>query len=339
MRYIEQEAVQQYRGHEAILDPLPVAAHNYTVPIDSDSKNGEQEIHIGIAEPENPAGVLIELVSWSDSHMRPFHQSRLGTKAKFGNVRVVNLDLPGMGDVASGRKNELTEKQLEEAHNGRFTNLAQQYWKVIAASGALLDKSGAKLPVGIWSHSLSTLTAAELIAQAPEDLDITDLYMSEVMGLRNQHPARLIMNFLALGGRHLKDYLAMNSGMPQHDSGGLLQLGRQAVIQQRQSHYASVVALARGRHADIIAEACVNGRLSMEAGSETRISVIDAQHGLVAQPEHTAFSDQLLRFVGGRRSTNLLGRATLQGEYHGYQDSLPAVLDQMTKLALLQVTV
>lgn len=327
-RYINSAEVLQFTGHDAIVDPAPVVHIDAPVTTDSVQLEGLQTIHMGVADTDKPQGVVIAPVSWSDYSKRPFQQLRLGAMARFGNVRVIGLDFPGMGDVEGGRGNELTERQLEEAQKGRLQDLASNYWSALDSEKLLDDANGNPLPMALWGHSLSTLTVAELAASLPDGREIDDLYVSEAMALGRTTVRHLARVFLTKAGKDLGRYQAMNEGALDYEDAGITGLVRQ-VVRQSAAHYVSIQALSGGMHSKIIEQAYVSGKLGEGAESATH-AMVRAERGIGLVE---AF-DQLSKNLKDIKPTNQA--RVLKGEYHGYQDSMPAVLAEMTHLTIVQ---
>lgn len=324
-RYIESKVVQQYRDHDAIAEPATIRHLDVAVATDSDQYNGEQTIHVSVAEVDNADRALIVPVSWSDWGKRPFQEIRLSVMAKYLDIRVIGLDFPGMGDLPGGRRDELTEKQLEEAEKGRLRDLTSNYWQAIQQEQLLSSSSGDKMPVGLWGSSLSTLTVAEMAVSAPEDFQISDIYTSEIMGFERVKKLGFAVRFMTRGAKDLDIYQAMNTAAPEHDSGTMSGLVMQALI-QRQGHRAALTALAKGQHKTIVRESFDSGRID----SNTALHIVSAENGLSSP----SLVDSFVKTLNSNRPNNPIFEERLIGEFHGYQDSLPAVLDQVSALAL-----
>lgn len=333
-RFIESTAVTQYIQHDSIVNRGDVVARDFVLQVDSDALAGEQTIHLHSAEVEDPRGVIIAPVSWSDYGKRGFQQNRLGTMARFANATVIGLDFPGMGDLKGGRRDELTEKQLEELEGGRMQDLAAKYWQALDESSLLNDANGIALPIALWGHSLSTLTTAELAAALPDGRVLSDMYNSEVMALSETTVGHLMRIFPTKGAKDLTSvYQKMNVGAPEvESSGGNTAFVRQ-IFTQRQSHLGSAKALAAGRHTEIIEEAYKSGRLNNDPEHGTLYTLVQAEHGLAKFGDYQKFERKLVS--ANRRAVGLVNPRTLLGEFHGYQDSLPALICEMSRLALL----
>lgn len=334
-RYIETSAVQELIGHESIVSPAEVEHYDIGVPTDSDLQSGEQLIHFTVADVDNPAGVIIFPVSHSDYGQRPFHSLRLGTIARFANARVIGLDWPGMGNVEGGRGNELTEKQIEQLKAGRVTDLVERYWHVLGAQGELSDDEERKLPIALAGNSLSTLTVSEMATQAPEGHLITDLMLSESMAISPVSALAKGLNFARNASKHFSDYGKLNEGMPDYEDAGFQSWLSQVLVKQRQSHRLAVVALARGCQLDLVKSAITTDKISRDPEHGTLVHNVVATDGLVSERDYLILNDLLIRmgmsFHGLRRSQKLAG------EGHGYQDGLPALLDQINQLRFMEM--
>ncbi len=328
MRYIDSVPVLRHVHSEAIKSPQLVEHYNIAVDTDSELLSGEQVIHVGVADVESPKGIIFVPSSWSDYSSRPFQELRLGVMAKYSGMRVIGLDYPGMGDFEGGRGDELSENQLQEARNGRMQSLVGNYWAALDQAELLTDESQNKLPFAFWGNSLSSLTASEMLASAPEGHSITDVHLSEIMALEKMLTARLAARFAIKGSKDLDVYLAMNSSLPEYESSGLDGLKKQ-VLAQKQSHWAAVATLAKGRQTDVIKEAFMSGRLDLDKEHGTTLHVVSAEFGLTKAGK----VDQFLNYLTSNRIFTRQDRLT--GEGHGYQDSLPAVIDQLGYLTLL----
>lgn len=334
IRFTQRAVVQEYVGHEAITVPAQTDVIAYERQLDSDRLDGIQQLTFGVAEPENePHSVLVAPVAWSDYSDRPFQKLRLGTMAKFSGARVIGLDMPGMGSVDDIAADPLSEKQVEQLRNGRMTDLAEGYWTALTDQSLLLDDNDKQLPVALWGNSLSTLTVAEMAGAAPEKVKIQDLMLSESMGLDEVNPYKLGLKFLMQGGKDLSKYKAMNNGMPEHQESGLSGLIKQFAA-QRQAHWLTVVALSRGKQYGLLNDAIKGRRLDRDQEHGTRIHNITAEHGLTQIQSAARLSDTLNAFGFGY--STLQSRQVLAGEYHGYQDSLPALLAVMSRLAVVE---
>jgi len=331
-RYIQSEAVRLYIGHEAITDPLPVIHCLESVTVDSERLGGGQRIETSFASPVAPKGVIIYPTAWSDYGSRPFQEVRIGALARFTGARVIHLDWPGMGASAEVYKTSLSEKQEEELVRGRATNLAEVYWKVAESHDLLTDDNRAPLPLGFMMHSMANLVGTEMAATAP--YRVADYHSSEALGLTRRAPALLGLSFALKANRHFNDYAPMNEGLDLPDS-GIGPMLKRALTSQRFSHWLPVKAMARGSQLDVFEEAIQSGRFSFDSDHGTRFHAVTAEDGLVSR---TAALLQLQSMRNGVTSgngdyPNARGERLI-GEGHGYQDSLPAFLDQASRLAI-----
>jgi len=335
MRYIETPAVQELIGHPAITSPAEVVHYDHWVVTDSDLMSGSQAIHVSVADVENPSGVIIYPVAHSDYGKRPFQALRLGVVASYAKARVIGLDWPGMGDVEGGRRNELTERQIEQLKDGRVTDLAENYWKVLGDQGELLDDEGNKLPIAFVGNSLSTLTVSEMVCSVPEGHVVTDLMLSESMAISPVHALSKGVNFMKNGPKHFNDYSRLNIGLPDYKKSGLSSYLSQLIIKQPQSHRLAVVALAQGRQLELVESAIVGGMISRDPEHGTLVYNVIAADGLVSESDYLLLNNRLIEFG---LSTNGLRRSQrLAGEGHGYQDGLPALLDQIRRLRFMEM--
>lgn len=328
-RFTQTPEVQANIGHDVIInaDPNRVRQETYYAEVDSDILEGEQPIHIGVAEPlsGDPRSVILVPVPWSDYSKRPFQAGRLDIIAQATDSRVVGIDFPGMGDSENGRGNELSEKNLEEARQGRMHQLGQTYWDVLKnQAGVLINDTDEQLPIILDLNSLSTLTGAELMLTA--EGKISHAIFSESMALRQRTVPGLGLDFMTKGGKDLGRYLAMNGGLDVETGTGLSGLAKQ-VIRQRQSHLAAIQALAGGKQLEIIADAMKN----KENGAitpDTVFHIIRAEEGLVREDDHQKFIQMMQQFGAQVRVEELAG------EGHGYQDSMPALLQVLKNSGL-----
>lgn len=336
MKYVESPAVRCYVGHESIVSPTSVNLIDIPVEVDSETLSGEQTIHIGVAEgsPE-PKGVLLVPVSWSDSCSRDFHANRLGTLAKFTGLRVIGIDYPGMGDIDGGRNLELTEKQIEDAKNGRMQNLSETYWKALQSQNLLNGSSDETLSIAFWGHSLASFTVAEMAATTPDGHEITDIHFSEIMALKKEFPLSFALRFANKGMYDLGLYLDMNAGMPEYSSSGTLGLLKQ-VATQPQSHLRSFQTLTKGRHQEVVKSAYENGRISTSHDSGTKLTIVSADKGLVATKALSGFIKYIRRPFNDKTFNPNIEVRTLFDTGHGYQDALPAVLREATSLTIVE---
>ncbi len=327
MRHIHTPEVQELIGHESITNPAIVNTVEHLAAVDSEQLGGIQLHAMAVAEPKTqPEAVIIHPVAWSDYNQRPFQALRLGTIADFTGARTIGLDVPGMGNVESESTHSLSEKQAEDFNNGRMQNLAETYWEAMQKEGLLTDAQGQPLPVTLWGHSLSALTVSELLAAAPEGVTIQEVVLSEPMALRKLSVARLAAAFLLKGGKDLNKYHKMNTGMPEHTDAGLVGLAKQ-VVKQPASHLLVAKVLTHGKQLDILHEARKLGRLD----NGIRVRVVTAEDGLSPVQETAQLVETLSSFG---LNDEQLQVETLNGEAHGYQDSLPALLSQLSKLAI-----
>lgn len=332
-RYIESPAVQELIGHDAIANPAPIEHMVYSADVDSDALEGHQNIRLGVAESTEPTSVILVPASWSDYESRPFQSLRLGTMAAYANARVIGLDLPGMGNIASP-PDSLTERQSEELKAGRMKELANIYWKALEHDELLTAQDGSALKVSLWGNSLGTLTVEELALACPEGVFLQDVYISEPMALKKMVAGKLATRFLLRANKHMGDYSALNTGMPEHEGGTVLDLAHQASAQAK-SHWQSVQALSRGLGGVIFEEAYQKGVFSNDAEHGTRVHIVTAQDGLSPEKAVGEFSKQV-HDHGFRYNGNLQSRRILRGEGHGYQDALPTVLEQLSYLAIVE---
>jgi len=333
MRYTQTPYVKRFIKHESITDPAGVEHLYIPVETDSETLEGFSVVHASVAEVPNPEAVVIMPVSWSDHGERPFQERRIGTMADFSNARVICLDFPGMGDADGGRKNEFTEKDYEDLKNGRLTSVTKRYWKALETENLLNDDNGNPLPLVFWGNSLSTLTIAEMLANLPDGLDVSDVYFSEIMALEKKSRILLAADFMTKGAVDLQYYQDMNIGAPEIPDSGIKGLVKQVVLQPR-AHLKALTVLTKGKHIEIIKEVLDSGKLSNDKEHGTRFHSINAEHGLSNLQRVADFSDELA--VYGFTRGHLLRRIQLAGEYHGFQDSYPALLAQMTDLAILE---
>ena len=324
----------QYVGCDAISHPASVTHYDLPMRVDSERQEGEQTLHVSVAHVEEPVAVGLNPVAWSDYGRRGFQENRIGAVAAHSKTREINLDFPGMGDLASGRGGELTEVQLEQLGKGRMTNLSSLFWQMLQEQDLLLDVRGNNLPVAISGHSLGTLLAAELAAAAPEGVVIQDLLLSESMALRERRPSALGLQFFLKGAKDWKRYLSMNQGMPAHASSGNIGLVRQ-VWTQRESHRGAVRALAGGQQEAIVREAYMRGSLSKDPEHGTRVNHVIAEKGLVRGVDGIRFG-QVFEGQVGRAAANLIRPDVLGGEAHAYQDAVPALLAVRDRLAVVE---
>lgn len=333
-RFTERPVVQEFVGHEAITAPSQTKVIGFERQLDSERLDGVQRLTFGVAEPDNePHSVVIAPVAWSDYSDRPFQKRRLGTMAKFSGARVIGLDMPGMGKVDGVAIDQLSEKQVEQLRNGHMTDLSEGYWAAMAQRELLFDANDKQLPVVLWGNSLSTLTVAEMAVAAPDTVKIQDLMLSESLGLDEVNPYKLGLRFLMKGGKDLSKYKAMNDGMPEYQESGLGGLVKQFAAQP-QAHWLSMIALSRGKQYGSIIDAVKDRRLDCDQEHGTRIHNITAEHGLASDRSISRLSDKLNSLGFGYNT--LQNRQVLTGEYHGYQDSLPALLAAMSRLAVIE---
>lgn len=252
-RYIDQEQVSRLADHPAIAEPSPLRTVRSKVANPFED-GASQTIRFGVAEPDGvPSGVLLAPAAWSDHSTRPFQKLRLGAMAKYSGLRVIEADFPGMGNLDLPLEdNELTPTQIAEAKEGRLTDLSDQYWRAMLQEGLLTAGECADLlPVALWGNSLSTLTVTELAASSPEDVKITDLYLSEVMGLQKIAVARLAGRMIFKGGKDLGSvYQARNTGLPDHTNAGFFGLAQQLWLQKK-GHTYPVNALSGGKQQQV----------------------------------------------------------------------------------------
>lgn len=330
-RYTQTPEIQANIEHDVIVnaDPDRVRQETYYANVDSDKLAGEQPIHIGVAEPLSgkSKSVMLMPVAWSDYSKRSFQAGRLDVMAQLSDSRLVGIDFPGMGDTENGRGDELSEKNLEEAKQGRMHELAMTYWDVLAnQSGVLVDEDGERPPVVLWLNSLSTLTGAELINTAPEGVKISDAYFSESMALRERSTTSLGLDFMTKGGKYLSEYLAMNKGFDVAAGTGLSGLAKQ-VKRQRRSHQAAMQALAGGKQIEILAEALKDDGRGVIT-PDTTIHIVRASKGLVSEKDHQRFVEEMKRHGAQVRVQEIAGEA------HGIQDSMPALVGLLQDLSI-----
>jgi len=331
-RYTQTDEVQKLIGHEAIVSPAAVRHLDITVETDSEILDGESTMHVSVADVPNSEGVIIMPASWSDYGERAFQKIRVGTMARFSNMRVVGVDFPGMGNHESGRVNEFTEKDYEDLKEGRLTGIAIRSWAALDSAGLLKDDAGSDLPVALWGNSLSTLTVAEMLASLPDGITVSDAYFSEMMALKKQSRLLMAAKFMTKGAKDLDDYYpSLNVGSPEIESAGLKGLIQQ-VRTQKSAHLKALTVLTKGKQIEVVTEALESGKISTDPEHGTRFHSVNAQNGLTDPMAVAHFSDEIAKF--GIKWSGLLRRQELAGEYHGYQDALPALLAQMAYLAI-----
>lgn len=328
MRHLRSPEVQQNIYHEAIITPAEVTHRD----VDVTSSTGEsQTLHFSVAEVPNPHAAIIVPSQWSSFGERGGkviedltyvgEEQRIGTMAASSGARVIFLDFPGMGK-ADERGDELTSTQIMELGKGRMSDLAANYWQAIQNQELLTDADGNQLPVALWGHSLGSLTAAELAATTPEEIDIADAYFSEPMALRKKLAMMVAVNFMTAGARDDEIYNRMNAGAPaptnEWDIGPLI---RQIAV-QRQSHLLSLRAMAQGQHSAILKEGIQNGRIT----PDTQIHLVAGEHGLADLGA--------MHELGNRLKSRGARTQVLKGESHGYEIALPSGLARMADLAI-----
>lgn len=335
MRYIESAHVKDYIGHEAITDPAPVVHMDIPVDVDDERSGGSIDVHISVADVENPIGIGIMGASWSDYGKRPFQTWRLGSIARFSGMRMLGVDFPGMGDSIHGRSNEFTTNDVQEMKEGRFRSMAVRTWDALKDT-VLLQHADHNLPLALLGHSLSTLFMAEMADTLPEGHVIQDFHSSETMALIVRSKPTLVSSFIYPGGLYLGKYAKMNGTRPATvtDDEPRHGMGRQ-VFEQPEAHLRAFSALGKGMHGEIIESAVRSGRLSTDKEHGTRHHLVAAERGIAPTPAMKEFEQKLLK--QGYPSSQLFYRM-LSGEFHGWQDSFPALLADLSSLAILEST-
>ncbi|GEM_PF-2834185 len=314
-RYLHTAEVQELIGHDAIMNPALMEQQQITSMVDSEALGGLQTRYFGVTTNENPTALAIAPVSWSDTPDRPFNAARFGVVAAATNMRVAVMGFPGMGHPES-KQNAMTERQIEQAHNGRLLDVATRHWRDLQLDEHLLDANGRRLPVVFLNHSQSTLTGAEMIATAPEGTVISAVISSENMALQSISYPRFLKRF-AGAGKHMKDYTPYNGEAFPADEADL---GGQIKAQFATHVRHTPKAMSRGRQIEIMTDAVCSGRLSVDPEHGTHIHTVRAQDGLVS----AAWEDQ---FAIAMRDLGLnVSSQTLMGEGHAYQNAMPALL-------------
>lgn len=302
------------------------------VELDSDLLEGLQSARFSVAEPsdKNAEGVIVMPVPWSGSPERNFSQTMTQLMANVSGNRTIVVGIPGMGGDKTDKHNKLTEEQIEEARNGHMRSISVVAWKALQQNNVLKNDTGETLPVALWLNSLGTLSGSEMLATAPSEIEVADVYLSESIALREMNPVEMASLFALKASKHFIEYRKSNVGADIGPPGVHL---AKKVVAQPISHIEMVRAASKGNQISILAEAIDKGASTIS--SDTLFHVIRAGEGLV-RPEDNIMLTEFLKKSLQRRFgiKSKIRTQELTGEGHGFQDSFPIIQSIVKDLSI-----
>lgn len=262
--------------------PVPYVSERH----ESVRLEGNQRLGVSIYNEADDKDIVVQFLAWSGYGTRPDEVQRGKAMAKALDATLATVDTPGVGLTNSN----LNFRQLGDLYSGRIDELSEM--QVAALQGAHVDLG----KVSIFGYSLGTVLSAAAIPHLPSETTVEKLALIEPVAIAKTHWLRLGTDFL-LDGMKDKEYKAANPDwyrkykevFPSKQTGALIQYMNFMARNEGFKSLDDEGIIARGADTTIVS--AEGSRLLSSLAAEQLAVQLDAEHWVMKGENHAVLNN------------------------------------------------